>query len=135
MYNHKKIIVLTGKIGSGKSFLLSILRDNTATLCIDCDEVVAKLMPLAKREAIIEKQGLRALEETLYPAILATILKAIDKTKHDLVCVEGIKAKQLLGGYIDLEIKFNTPEKIRKARSLMRGDSLEKFNRFNKIQK
>ena len=134
MYDGKQIVVLVGKIGSGKSYLLNILKEDTATLCIDCDKVVAELKSLPERQEILAKSGLAALEAELHPAVKENVLAQIKKSQYKVVVIEGIKAKELFRKYIDLEIVFNTPEKIRRKRSLARGDSSEKFNFFNKLQ-
>lgn len=135
MYHNKKIIILSGKIGSGKSYVLNIFKENTKTLCIDCDKVVKKLMPKKTRLWYIKTYGLDFLERFLLPKIRKYILKEITKTKYKVVVIEGIKAKLLFPTFIDVEIVFDVPEKVRKQRVLARGDSLEKFKYFNKLQR
>jgi len=135
MYCEKSIIVISGLIASGKSYLLDILRKNTNTLCIDCDKEVRKIMSLKERKRIIKEKGLKYLEDKIYPILRNNILTEVTKTKFNIVAIEGIKAKELFKDIVDAELVCKAPEIVRKRRSLGRGDSLEKFNYFNKLQK
>ena len=135
MYRGKKIIILSGKIGSGKSYLLNILKENTKTLCIDCDKEINKIMPKKDRQEILKHAGLAYLEGILYPILRNKVLDDIEKTSYYVAAIEGIKAKQAFHDIMDIEIVFDVKESIRRKRTLGRGDSLKKFNYFNKIQK
>jgi len=134
VYYNKKIIILSGKIGSGKSYLLNILKENTDTLCFDCDKMIKNGWPKEERLQIIEKFGIAYLEKLIYPDLKLFILNTIKYSKHKAVAIEGIKAKQLFKDIMDVEIVFDVPESIRRKRVLERGDSIKKFNYFNKLQ-
>ena len=135
MYSNKKIIILTGKIGSGKSYLLNILKENTDTLCIDCDKEVEKIMTLKERKRLLKLKGIEYLQNKIYCILRNNILTDIYLTDYKVVAIEGINAFGLFSDITDVVIRFNVPEKIRKQRVLKRGDGLKKFNYFNQLQK
>ena len=134
MYNNKKIIGIVGKIGSGKSYLLNILKENTKVNCIDCDEIVRDLMPKEQREAIIKSHGIKYLEQILFKDIRDIVEVGLSYDWHDVIAIEGIKTKELFDDIIDVYIEFDVPYEIRKQRALSRGDSEEKFEYLNKLQ-
>lgn len=134
MYKGKKIVGIVGKIGSGKSYLLNVLKTNTASLCIDCDKVVESLMPLSDRKKILNEQGLECLQRILYPVLIADVLETIEDSIVDLVFIEGVKVDEAFFDVLDVVIVCSADTETRRKRVLDRGDSLEKFEYFNRVQ-
>lgn len=133
MYKNKKIIVITGRTASGKTYLTNLLHKNTDVFGINLDETIATLMPYKKRMAIFKKRGKKELEERIYPIVKKTVLAFIEIERYDTFIIEGVNADILFADILDIKINCTAPYEVRKKRALKRGNSLKQFKFYESL--
>lgn len=128
-----KTIVVTGGIGSGKSLVCAFL--SAAGLPVYDSDSKAKdlyashpeLAAMVSENIFADKDGLKRLEDALYPVLLEdfNVWKAARKGEWAVLESAIILQKKFFDNFGDAIVLVDAPESVRLARAMKRGTATE----------
>lgn len=139
-----RVIVVTGRIGSGKSLVCRFLADNGIPV-YDSDSRVKmlyanhpELSALVTPDLFSDSAALARLEDALYPVLESDFNEWASETDGEWVAMESavILQKEYFRGFGDVVLLVDAPRDVRMARAISRGSiSAESISQRMGIQK
>ncbi len=130
MFKDKTIINFTGKTCSGKSFLADNLNKDIFEV-IKIDDIVREFNTINEIDTTLPIDKLIKIS---FLPIRHKLLQLIENSNKNTIIVDGIQGKKLIDECIDTYVKFETDDDKRVEYSKLKGWSIDKYNKINKIQ-